>query len=352
MLTRVAGGLALVTALSGCLGGGGGGAAAIAAGTLPVTGTGTILGVTLPSTVTTSTNNITGLPQIQTDPTSVSVNDRTPQGGIGFTASADADPNPAQFQAGGTSVAALISGNANAALAGGTTVNGFTDAKGAVFFENGNFGDPQAESNDGAVSTVSVYNLFQNNQPTGQIVLSDVTTVRYRGRTNRTGEAFYGVGYIGNATATMPTGQTITYTGFWENGQAVYNNGNGANQFYLRVNDTVSLSADLTANTITGSANASMDRDINLGANTITLTTDVERLVLNGTVTGNTFAGTALLVDSGGNTVGTQTGEMVGGFFGANATEIAAAIQNSGTMTLEGANATYVLQGVIGGTSR
>lgn len=274
MMTRVAGGLALMTALSGCLGVGGGGAAAIAAGTLPVTGTGTILGATLPSTVTTSTNTLTG--------------------------------------------------------------------------------NPQAESNDGAVSTVSVYNIFNN--ATGaldrQIVLSDVTTVRYRGRTDNAGEAFYGVGYIGNATATLPTGQTISYVGFWENGQAVYDNGGGARQFYLRVDDTVSLSADPTANRITGSANARMDRDTNLGANTFTMNTDVERLVLDGTINGDSFAGTALLVDSGGNTVGTQSGEMVGGFFGANATEVAAAIRNTGTMTLEGAQASYVPQGVIGGTSR
>jgi len=304
-----------------------------------------MLATALPANVSTSTNSFTGLPQIQTDATSVQANDSSAPGGMALSVSATPDSNPANFQANPPlSEAALISVSSSDTLAGGTALPAFTDAKGAVFFENGNFGDPQVESDTGAISTVSVYNP----QTGAQIVLSDVTTVRYRGGTAAAGEAVYGVGYVGNATQTMPGGGTVTYRAFWEGGQSAYDDGSGLAQMFVMGDAT--LTADLDAGTVTGGVdNASLNGSDPLGGNVVNLNPNIDRLAVDATITGNTYAGTAVFRDASGAALGTQNSEVIGGFFGPDADNTAAAIQSSGRMELGGQQADYILQGVLGG---
>jgi hypothetical protein len=354
-MTRIALLLLSTAMLSGCLGNGGTGTPGAGGGpppgaSLPITGSGNILAVVLPATTTSDTNSTTGLPQFGIDSIDGTVpTDQTSPGGATFTATASEDPNPAPNfgnQAFGNVVlaAALVSASSPDQLAGGTPINGMTDAQGRVYFENGNFGDPQVESATAGASTVSVYNPPQG----AQIVLSDVTTIRYREQAG-SGSALFGVGYIGNATQTMPSGSTVTYRAFFEGGTAVYDNGTGPKRMYI-VGDP-SIVANLDTGKVTGGiSNASLRRFDSATSVEIQLNTDVENLELDGTITGNEYAGTATFTDSGNNPVGTQTSEMIGGFFGAGAANTALALQNTGTMPLEGASATYTFQGVMGGS--
>jgi len=331
--------------LAACSGsGGGGGAGPI---NLPLTGNGKLLAARLPATVSTSVNAQTGLPQHNID----SINGATPSdqsspGGMAFAVTGTADANPAPNfgnQSFGTATlrAAEVSASTTDTLAGGTTLSGMTNAKGRVYFENGNFGDPQVETATAAVSTVSVYN-----PPTGtQIVLTDVTTIRYREGAAGSGAAVFGVGYVGNPTATMPS-TGVTYRSFFEQGSAVYDNGTGPKQMYMK--GDAARSANMATGKVTGGvSNASLNRSTSGGE--INLNSNIAALEVDGTITGNTYSGTALFKDGTGATIGTQTSEMTGGFFGAGAKNTALALQSTGTMQLEGANAAFTFQGVMGG---
>lgn len=347
-MKRFLGSVLVFSALSACAStpGGGGGAAV----NLPLTGNGRLLAVQLPATTSTSLNTTTGLPQHNVDsidgprPT-----DQSRAGGMSFTATAMADANPAPNfgdQTFGTATlrAAQVSASTTDTLAGGTALSGVTNAKGRVYFENGNFGDPQVETASAGISTVSVYN-----PPSApQIVLTDATTIRYREGAAGTGSAVFGVGYIGNPTATMPATGTVNYRAFFEQGTAVFDNGGGATQMYLK--GDAALTADLATGKVTGGvSNASLNRTDATG-NEINLNAGIAALAVDGTITGNTYAGTATFKDAAGADIGTQNSEMTGGFFGPDARNTALAMQSNGTMTLDGATAGFVFQGVMGGT--
>jgi hypothetical protein len=333
-------------ALTGCettnsIGGGGG----PPSGTLPVTASGKMIAVRLPSTVSTETNTYTNLPWHSANPTSATATDRTAAGGVGISGSADADPAPNQNQGGGPALAALITAQADGDLAGGAAIIGMNQAKGAVYFEGGNFGDPQVETANAAISTVGVYNISQ----TEQIVLKDATTIRYRDGNDGDTEANYGVGYIGNPTANMPGSGTATYKGFYEQGIGVYSNANGVRQLWLR--GDAQLVADFNAGTVSGGvSNGELGTSNSDGSNPYNPNAAVTGMAINASIAGSEYTGTARLVDAGGNDVGTVTNsEVIGGFFGANAAETIAASSIEGSMTLDGLASDYVMQGVIGG---
>lgn len=349
-MKRIIGPVVLVSTLSACGGANVVGGTAGTAVNLPLTGSGRLLAAQLPATTTSTTNKLTTLPEFGvTSLDGATPSDRSAAGGMTFTATATEDPNPAPNfgnQDFGTASlrAALVSATTTDTLAGGTTLSGMTNAKGRVYFENGNFGDPQAESASAAVSTVSVYN-----PPAGaQIVLTDATTIRYREGTAGSGSAVFGVGFIGNPTATMPAGRTVNYRAFFEQGEAVYDNGNGPTRMYLK--GDAALSADLTTGKVTGGvSNASLNRNTATGTE-VNLNTGIAALAVDGTITGNTYAGTATFQDNTGAVIGTQNSEMIGGFFGTDARNTALAIQSTGSMPLDGAAATFTFQGVMGGT--
>ncbi|NBR88747.1 MAG: hypothetical protein EBS68_02355 [Rhodobacteraceae bacterium] len=327
-----------VALVSGCAGGAG--TTTSTSGSLPIKGGGKLLALKVPATTSISVNALTGLSQHNVDSVDgVTPTDQTSPGGVGFTVTGTADPAPAPFITNG----AIVNASAAGALAGGTVLNGMTDAKGSVYFENGNFGDPQVETADAGVSTVGVYNPPGGAQ---QIVLTDATTIRYREGAAGSGSAVFGVGIIGNATTTMPAGQTITYRAFHEGGEAAYDNGTGVKNMYLSGDPTIV--ANLGTGKVTGGlANAKLQRWN--GTANVDLAPTIATLDLDGTITGNTYAGTATFKDAGGADVGTQNSEMIGGFYGADAKNTALVFQSTGTMPIDGANSTYFLQGTMGG---
>lgn len=332
-------------ASAGAGGAGGGGGAG---GSLPITAQGRMLAVRLPANVVSTVNSITQTPQLETTATGAVATDRTAAGGVGISGSAKDDPNPNNNQGSpGIAPAALISASADGPLAGGATVIGLSDAKGNVYFENGNFGDPQVESANAAISSVSVYNLSASEQ----IVLSDATTIRYRDGNAGDAEANYGVGYVGNATTNMPTSGTASYKGFFESGQSIYTRPDGSvENFGFDNGADVALAADFAAGKVTGGiTGGTLQAYTNLGQNVVDVAPTITGMAIDATITGADYAGTARLVDAQGAAVGTvSNGEAIGSFFGSAGRETVAAVSIEGNATLEGGASDYVLQGVIG----
>lgn len=328
--------------------GAGGGGGASAGGSLPITAQGRMLAVRLPANVTSTVSSFNQLPQLDTPATSAVALDRTAAGGVGISGSAKEDPSPNNNQgAAGIAPPALISASADGTLAGGAAIIGLTDAKGNVYFENGNFGDPQVESANAAISSVSVYNV----SATEQIVLSDATTIRYRDGNAGDTAANYGVGYVGNATTNMPTSGTASYKGFFESGQSVYTRPDGSvENFGFDNNATVALAADFAAGKVTGGITGGQLRAFtNLGQNVVDVAPTITGMAIDATITGADYSGTARLVDAQGAAVGTvSNGEAIGSFFGNAGRETVAAVSIEGNATLEGGASDYVFQGVIG----
>jgi hypothetical protein len=346
--------LAMVT-LAGCSGGDGLAGlapnqppAAGGGGTLPVTGNGRLLAVRLPATITSDTNSLTGLPQMSAEVTSVTATDRTAAGGVGVSGSVDEDPNPNNFQGSEFAPAVLVTASADGALEGGAAIIGLDKAKGNIFFENGNFGDPQAEAANAAISTVSVYNSFQPDNSVVQTVLKDVTTVRYRDGNAGDTEANFGVGYVGNPTASMPGSGTATYKGFYEQGVGAFAASDGTVR-NLFISGEASLTADFAAGTVKGGVTGDLGTTNPDGTNLRNPNANVAGLAIDAKITGSEYQGTAALVNAAGATVGTvSSGNAIGGFFGANAAETAAAVAIEGNAEFDGVAGDYVLQGVLG----
>lgn len=331
---------------------------ATAAGTLPVNVNGKMIARQFASTVT-STNNQFGN-TLTTPLQGVRSTDATAAGGVTLAGTAVTNPNGTDQnfvgQLGGAAAqrAALITATPGGNLAGGAVINPIANATGTVYFENGNYGDPQVTSTNAAISAVGVYNNFQNNVFQNQIALSDVTTIRYRSGNNGDNTAIYGVGFIGNATANMPgaAAPNATYNGFFEGGTSGYNDGGTIRNIFFR-DATVQLTANFAAGTVTGGISGGTLNGATAANNNATLNNTITGLEINTNIAGNAFTGTAALVDNAGNTVGNVvSSEVLGGFFGDAAKNAAAGIFLEGTAALNGANRDYVISGVIGGVKQ
>src|SRR5690606_30769746 len=127
--------------------------------------------------------------------------------------------------------------------------------------------------------------------------------------------------------AAMPGSGTATYKGFHEGGIGVYTKGDGTTgQMYLR--GKAELAADFGAGKVTGGVKDAelLGQYDQATASSPNLNSNIVGLAIDATISGSDYAGTAALVDSAGNTVGTVAhGNAIGGFFGANAAETAAA---------------------------
>lgn len=324
-------------------------APATPAGTLPVKTNGKMIAVRLPANVTSKVDTFDNLPYQSAEVTSAVSKDRTAAGGVGISGEADKDPSPNKNQGSDIAPAALISAKADGKMKGGTAFIGLDKVKGAVYFDNGNFGDPQASSADAAISSVGVYNHYDANNNMTQTILKDSTTIRYRDGKDGDTEATFGVGYVGNATAAMPGSGEATYKGFFEQGIGVYNKDGVATAMGLQGD------AELKVNFGTGSVTGGVKGSLNSYENgkTTNLNQDIKGMAINAKIKGSEYTGTANLVDGNGKAVGTvANGEAIGGFFGANAAETIAATSIEGKAKLGGVDSDYVLQGVIGAVKK
>jgi hypothetical protein len=342
---------AAVIALAGCTSSGGGVPAGPGepqkTGALPVEGKGKMLAVRLPASIKSETNTHTNTPMHTAEVTGALASDRTDAGGVGISWSADKDPSPNVNQGSDIAPAVLVSAKADGSMKGGAAFIGLDKAKGQVFFENGNFGDPQVESADAAISSVSVYNHYNADGTSTQTLLKDATTIRYRDGKAGNAAANFGVGYVGNPTAAMPGSGQATYKGFYEQGIGVYAQGGVARTMFL--NGDAELKADFGTGTVTGGVKGALQAYDNVSQATVNLNDNIKGMAVDTKITGTEYAGTAKLVDAAGGAVGSITnGEAIGGFFGADAAETVAATSIEGKAMLGGVESDYVLQGVIG----
>ena len=318
------------------------------AGTLPIKASGRALAFRSNATNTSSINSYTTLPSSTHQIKQASILERAAAGGIRINGSADKDSNAVKNQGANP---ALISASSPDTLQGGTALAGMTDAKGNVYFENGNFGDAQASNDMSNLSSVGVYNVYKNNTFVEQIVMKHGTTIRYQEGKAGDGTAIYAVGYIGNNTAQMPTSGQATYKGFHEGGTSVYDDNGTMQQLGLR-DGTVELTADFAAGTMTGGISGAQLVTYKNNAMTV-LNPDVTGLEINATIVGSEYNGTAQLVDKNKNPVGTTVyNESIGAFFGDDAAETAAAYVIEGNAALDGQNRDYLMSGDFGGVKK
>ncbi len=287
---------------------------------------------------------------LQTTVTSAKGVDRSGPAGIAFDAAGEEDKSRT---AQGQMKPGLISLSSKETLAGGTRIKGMSKAPADVYFENGNFGDPQVTSDDAAVSAVGVYNTYKDGKLARQFVLTEATTVRYRDGADGDKEANFGVGYVGNPTAAMPNSGTASYDGFLEQATSVYTKADGSvAMFGFDQDPKVGLKADFGAGTVKGGVSGSRLVTYDGGSKTV-LNRDITGLAIDAKINGSEYAGTANFVDKAGKSVGTVTqGAAIGGFFGAGAKETAAAVAVEGNAKLGGNSSDYVYQAVIGGVKK
>ena len=266
---------------------------------------------------------------LQTTVTSAKGLDRSGPTGIAYEAAGEEDKSrPAQ----GQMKAGLISISSADTLTGGAKIKGMNKAPADVYFENGNFGDPQVTSDDASVSTVSVYNKYKDGKLDKKFVLTEATTVRYRDGANGDREANFGVGYVGNPTAAMPNSGTASYDAFLEQGISFYNKPDGSvAMFGLDRGSTIGLKADFAAGTVKGGVSDSQLVTYDDRGNKTVLNNEITGLAIDAKINGSEYAGTANFVNNAGQSVGTVTqGAAIGGFFGAGAKETAAAVAIEG----------------------
>ena len=342
-----------VALLAGCSSTGGvaavGGGGAGAGGALPLTGKGTMLAFRAPATVSVNQGFLI------TELTSANSTDRTNPDGVTIEASATEDKavapvvTPPEHKI----VNGLFDAKVTGTLEGGTQFAEIKQAKGRVYFEGGNFGDPQINTENASISAVGVYNIFnQTGQLVDKIVMKEGTTLRYRGGVAGGNVADFGVGFIGNNTTAMPGAGTAQYKGFLEGATSVYETATGLNQMGL--SGDVALAANFQTGKVTGGvSNGALLTFDNQSNTLVNLNSNITGLSVNADITGSEYAGSATLVDAAGNAVGTtRTNDVIGAFFGDGAAETAAAVQIEGTAMLEGRSSDYILTGVIGGVKK
>lgn len=350
--------LILPAFLAAC-GGGGGPSSAI---NLPVTAQGSIIAVELDATQTSQVSQ--GRTIYNTRPTEAQANDRT-AAALDLTISGDRDPS------GGTTVVgpnaqrvdALYDAGVTGALQRGGTFTDVTGVSGTALFQDGNFGDYSAATNaQTQLAGVSVYRP----DLAGEIVLTKVAIVQMNSFDSGTNTGTFGVGFVGDATPAgdvpVSGSQPATYRAFLEQGPAsVYDNGTTRPLFIRGVGSSALPAFDIIADFTAGTVTADI-RGIELvgdnaatGSGTTVLNPNVERLFMQGNITGNTVAGTNMaLQDATGSVVGTLIAQQVsGGFFGNTAQEVALVGILEGAMQLDDGTGSipsdYVLSVTLGG---
>ncbi|PWV95394.1 hypothetical protein DFR52_11125 [Hoeflea marina] len=342
--STVLAGLAMLAGCSPSAGGGGGGGTAVT-GTLPITASGRMLAFQATADTTLYDTAEPGVQNAYTQLTGTTMLDKSAPAGMAISGSAEEDPTPYASQGPN---AALITATSADTMAGGTALKGITNGKGNVYFEAGAFGDPQVGTTDANLSAVGVYNIYENNQLVDTIVMQHGTTIRYAD-SGSGGNGNFGVGYIGNNTTTMPGSGTATYKGFWEGGVGAYDTGAGTAQMGL--SGKVALAANFQTGKVSGGVTDARLETYDSGTQQlVNLNSSITGLKVDADITGSEYAGTATLVDSGGNAVGTTTSNnLIGAFLGDNAAETVAATAIEGSAELGGTTRNYILTGVIGG---
>ena len=340
MKTPILSVLALPLSLAAC---GGGGSPTVAIN-VPVVASGTVLAVELGATQTAQTT--AGVTRYTTTPTEAQTSGRTTTAGVGITVSADADPagtidRPDRK----TATADTLTDVAfNGALDRGATFNDVTNVSGTTYFYNGAFGNSSARTD--AMTQIEGVSVFRQDEPR-EVILRDVAIVRVESFDSNTNEGVFGVGFIGNPT---PVGDvpgaaagSVSYTAALEYGQAIYNsNGTIKTMFIEGVGSNLIPEFDIVANFTLGTVTAEIDNIELLGfdpsnnGNTIVLNSAVNGFVMGGNITGNTISGTNIaFVDANGTLVGTLINQQVaGGFYGADAAEVALAGILEGAMSI------------------
>lgn len=335
----------LVAPLAACTssggGGGGGTPQAGGGGALPIMAKGKMLALQLPSKNKVEQNSFLKVDEFSAVIDGVTPTDRTTKGGVGFSAEGKKDPDGTTF------LPDTISAKLDTSLAGGTKVVEIKDAPGRVYFDSGNFGDVQVTDAKGRVSSVGVYNIYKNNVLQETIVLKEATSIRFTSGNAGDSDATFGVGFAGNETASMPTSGKATYKAFWEGGASASSDGGTIKRF--AIGGDAELIADFTTATVTGGVTNLKMWD----AGKEVVAPVQKGIEINATIAGAEYAGTAAFVDGAGKTVGATTNsEVIGGFFGANASETVAVMTMEGNMDINGSNRDYVVLGTMGGVKK
>ena len=314
-------------------------------GSLPIKASGRALAYTVNSTNISSISTFTNTPQSEHRITQAKILDKSAPGGVAIEGSATVDPTPNTNQGNNP---ALVSASSADTLQNGTKIAGMTDAKGNIYFDGGNFGDAQATDATTGLSSVGVYNKHDS---TGKfiekIVLKHGTTIRYREGKESDTIALHAIGYIGNATTNMPTTGQATYRGFHEGGVSVYDD-DGTMQNMGLSGGKVELTADFGAGTVKGGITEARFAAYK-SSKVVDLNPNITGLNINANITGSDYTGTANLVDSSNNPVGTTTSnDAIGSFFGDAGAETIATYVIEGNAQIDGQNRDYIMSGAIG----
>ena len=324
--------------------------------TLPITTKGRVLAFKASATTTSTISTFTSLPNASTQLKGAKFLDKSAATGIRINGSAEADPAPNANQGstainnGVANLPALVTAKAEGTMLGGTQLIGLDKAKGTVYFENGSFGNPQVSSDRARISTVGVYNL--KGDPKNQIKLEHGATVRYSDGAPGATEGNFAVGYIGENTTNMPGSGTAEYKGFWEQGVAAYDTGTEIKPMYI--SGDVTIKADFGAGKVSGGLrNGKLEAYDSATRITRNLNTNITGLDIDATISGSEYNGSARLIDTAGNQVGSATSSnLIGAFLGDNAKETVAATMIEGRASLDGKDSDFILTGVMGGVKK
>lgn len=324
--------------------------------TLPITTNGRVLAFKATAKTTSTISAFNKLPDTFTELKGAKFLDKSAATGIRITGSAEADPAPNTNQGSTTinngiaNLPALITAKAEGTMLGGTSLVGLDKVKGTVYFENGSFGNPQVSSDRANLSTVGVYNLKGDSK--NQIKLEHGATVRYSDGATGATEGNFAVGYIGENTTNMPGSGTAEYKGFWEQGIAAYDTGTEIKQMYM--SGDVTIKADFGAGKVSGGLrNGKLETYDTVTHTARNLNTNITGLDIDATISGAEYNGSAKLIDTAGNQIGSSTSSnLIGAFLGDSAKETVAAAMIEGRAPLDGRDSDFILTGVMGGVKK
>lgn len=304
---------------------------------------GLLIGSTLPATIF-SAQNARGTVYNAT-PTSTTITDATAVTGVGFSVAGDAAATPRVAGA-----PDLISASTSGTLFSGNSIPDLVGGEGAVTFNGAAFGAANASSLSADIDSISVFPLAGAAAP---IILENAAAIRYVAGAPGDSEAFFGVGFVGAPTTNMPSptagvvGYTAAHRGLL--GRAELAGGIAP----ITLNGTAVLEADFGNATIEARINdltITTPRLVGGVATNVDITGDQASLLLTGDIERNAFSGAGAFITAGEQITGLYSRtEVVGGFFGDNASEAIAAYDIQGITTLEGADAGFAIQGVIVG---
>ncbi|SOH93190.1 hypothetical protein SAMN06273572_1011045 [Monaibacterium marinum] len=328
---------------------------------LPTNVTGTVLAVQLSASQ--SSETVDGVTTYTTSATEAQASDRTTTAGVTVQVDLTADATGSNTVEGRREVNSdtLADISTTGAMIRGGTFTDVAAVSGVTHFQNGNFGDASASSN--AQTQLEGVSIFGADLAS-QVVLNDVAIVNLTSFDSASGEGVFGVGFIGNETAVanVPVAGAAdgVYHGFLNSGQTIYNDGGTTRSLFIRQQGGSAVPAfDIIADFNAGTVTANVENielygiDPADSTNTIILNAAVDGFIMGGSITGNTITGTDIrFVDFADATVGSIISQQVaGGFFGANADEVALAGILEGAMSIDNGTATAVREYVFAVTA-